>query len=107
MNREDLIMADKITKKDDALYFKGRPLVRSDKTIYYGDPGDDFVALLNITATEKSDIGEMATKVIVQCIATDPTISPKDRIVKRAERAGLFPALQIASIWLNRTDDKK
>ncbi len=28
-------------------------------------------------------------------MATDPTINPKDRIVKRAEREGLYPALQI------------
>ena len=31
-------------------------------------------------------------------------INPKDRIVKRAEREGLYPALQIASIWLDRNN---
>ena len=41
---------------------------------------------------------------VVQCMATDPTINPKDRIVKRAEREGLYPALQIASIWLDRNN---
>ncbi|MBS4786382.1 MAG: hypothetical protein KH009_09795 [Clostridiales bacterium] len=96
-------MAEKKEKTEYTTY-RGRPLVRSGRTIYYGDPGQNFVALLNIVATEKDGEDELASKVIVQCMATDPTLSPKDRIVKRAEREGLYPALQIASIWLDRNN---
>ncbi len=96
-------MADKNTKSEYTMY-RGRPLVRNGRTIYYGDPGQDFVALLNIVATEKDSEDDLASKVIVQCMATDPTLSPKDRITKRAERDGLYPALQIASIWLDRNN---
>ena len=40
-------MEKKITQPG-ALTFKGRPLVRCDKTIYYGDMGDKYVAMLQI-----------------------------------------------------------
>lgn len=93
--------------KQEMLSYKGRPLVRSGKTLYYGDPGEAYVAVLNIMATEKDDAGdEFATKVIIQHMATDASLSPKDRILKRAERDGLFSALQLAAIWLGRDDSK-
>ena len=96
-------MAEK-TEKSKYTMYRGRPLVRSGRTIYYGDAADKFVALLNIVGTEKDGDDEIATKVIIQCMATDPTLNPKDRINKRAERDGLYPALQIASIWLDRAN---
>ena len=96
-------MAEK-TEKSKYTMYRGRPLVRSCRTIYYGDAADKFVALLNIVGTEKDGDDEIATKVIIQCMATDPTLNPKDRITKRAERDGLYPALQIASIWLDRAN---
>ena len=96
-------MAVKSEKSEYTMY-RGRPLVRSGHTIYYGDPGQDYVVLMNIVSTVKDGDEELANKIVVQCMATDPTINPKDRIVKRAEREGLYPALQIASIWLDRNN---
>lgn len=80
------------------------PWCASGRTIYYGDPGQDYVVLMNIVSTTKDGDDDMADKIVVQCMATDPTINPKDRIVKHAERDGLYPALQIASIWLDRNN---
>ena len=68
------------------------------------DENQDYVVLMNIVSTVKDGDEELANKIVVQCMATDPTINPKDRIVKRAEREGLYPALQIASIWLDRNN---
>ena len=96
-------MAVKNEKSEYTMY-RGRPLVRSGRTIYYGDPGQDYVVLMNIVSTVKDGDEELANKIVVQCMATDPTINPKDRIVKRAEREGLYPALQIASIGLDRNN---
>ena len=42
-------MEKKVTKAG-ALTYKGRPLVRSGNTIYYGDMGDKYVAMLQILA---------------------------------------------------------
>ena len=63
-----------------------------------------MVIPVRIMSTVKDGDEELANKIVVQCMATDPTINPKDRIVKRAEREGLYPALQIASIWLDRNN---
>lgn len=91
------------SKKDNFLMFKDRPLVRSGNTIYYGNPNDEFVAMLQILSSEQNGDLSISKKVVVQVIATDPSIPPKDRILKRAEKDGLYNALNIASIWLNRS----
>ena len=93
-------MAKADTQK--TLRYKGRPLVRSGGSIYYGDMADDFVAMLQIAETK--DFGEvkLPTRVTVQVISTDPEESPKDRIKKKTEKASLYEALNIASIWLER-----
>ena len=47
-----MIPLEKKITKPGALTFKGRPLVRCDKTIYYGDMGDKFIAMLQILGEE-------------------------------------------------------
>lgn len=41
-------------------------------------------------------------KVSVQLIATDESLPLKERMLNKAERDGLYEALAIASIWLDR-----
>lgn len=90
------------TTTPGALTYKGRPLVRSGNTIYYGDMGDKFVAMLQITS-ETTIAGEtLPDKVSVQIWSTDDELRPKDRIVKKTEKNNLFDAMNIASIWLER-----
>jgi len=72
-------------------------------TIYYGNPGDRYVALLQVQGTEKINDMELANKVTVQIIATDPNVHTKDRIIKKTEKNGLYDALNIACIWLDRS----
>ena len=45
---------------------------------------------------------EVADKVSIQLIATDPTINPNKMIERTGERQGLYEALDIADIWLTR-----
>lgn len=82
--------------------YKGKPLVRKGNTIYYGDMGDSHVAMLQINKTDKACDMDMATNVSIQIISTDETKSLKERLVKKAERPGLYEALNIADIWLSR-----
>ena len=93
---------EKKTTKPGSLTFKGRPLVRSGNTIYYGDPGDDYVAMLQILAEEPFQETRLPSRVSVQIWATDDTLRPKERIVKKTEKNTLYDALNIASIWLER-----
>jgi len=51
--------------------YKGKPLVRSGKTIYYGYPYEPYVAMLQVMATDKMEELDIASKVMVQLISTD------------------------------------
>lgn len=82
--------------------YKGKPLVRKGDTLYYGDMSDAYVVMLNIHNTTKEHDLDMAGDVTVQLMATDPTISPLESIIKRGEKKGFYPALELADIWLQR-----
>lgn len=90
-------------KKEKFLEYKGKPLVRSGKTIYYGNMNDPYVVCLNILS-EGESINELklAGKVAIQLINTDPDLSPKEKIVKKSEKEGLFNALDLGAVWLER-----
>lgn len=89
-------------KKDKFLTYKGKPLVRSGNTLYYGDPGDKYVIMMQITATKPVGDLEVASKVSVQLLNTDPDVSARERIVKSSEKKGLYAAMDIAEVWLSR-----
>lgn len=91
-------------KKGEAgtLTFKGKPLVRSGKTIYYGDMGDKYVAMLQILSETQLKDQLIPNKVSVQILATDEDLRPRERIMKKTEKSSLYDALTIASIWLER-----
>ena len=85
------------------LEYKGKPLVRSGKTIYYGKMSDPYVVCLNIVNQAES-IGDMpiSGKVVVQLLDTDENVSPKDKVIKKSEKEGLFNALDLGAVWLER-----
>ena len=84
------------------LMYKGRPLVRSGNTIYYGDMGEKCVIVMTILSTKQNGDLEMADKIQVQLMSTDEELRMKDRILKKSEKNGLYNALDIGSIWLER-----
>ena len=86
------------------LTYKGHPLMRKDKMIYYGSMADSHIVMLQILETKKqenSDI-EIATRVSVQLQLTDPSVKSRDRVVKKSEKNGLYVALDVGSVWLER-----
>ncbi|MDO4381423.1 MAG: hypothetical protein Q4D20_11200 [Clostridia bacterium] len=89
-------------KKSEFLMYKDKPLVRKGNTIYYGSLGDEFVLMLQILSTKNVDGIEMADRVSVQLINTDPNVRPHDRIAHKTEKKGLYAALDIGRIWLER-----
>ncbi len=96
-------------KEEKILTYKGRALTRKDKVLYYGSMADKYIIMLQIVdSKELSDI-ELATRVSLQLQLTDPSIKSKDRIVKKTETEGLYQAMDIATIWLERAlaADKK
>lgn len=87
--------------------YKGRPLVRCGNELYYGSMSEAFVIRMQIKTTK--DVGglEVADKVAVQLLCTDPDLSPRKQLVKASEKTGLYVAMDIAEIWLDRALSQK
>lgn len=94
----------KTEKKSDSpfLTYKGKPLVRSGNTVYYGNMSDKYVIMLQIMDSENVNGLDISGKILVQLMYTDPEIRTKDRIVKKSEKTGLYNAMDIGAIWLER-----
>ena len=76
--------------------------MRKDNMIYYGSMADSHIVMLQILETENVGGEEIAKRVSVQLQLTDPAAKPRDRIVKKGEKDGLFTALDFGSVWLER-----
>ena len=82
-------------KKEKFLMYKGKPLVRSGNTLYYGNMSDPYVILMQIASTKPGYDMEMAQKISIQLLATDTDLRPKERIIRKSEKFGLYNALDI------------
>lgn len=82
--------------------YRGKPLVRSGDTIYYGNMTDKYVIKIDIKTKKTVEDMEVADKCIVQLMLTDPEIRSRKQIVKTSEKNGLYFALDIADAWLTR-----
>lgn len=89
------------------LMYQGKPLIRKDNTLYYGSMADKYIVMLQVLESEERNGVPMSTRVGVYLQQTDPDIRPKDRIVRKSEKKGLYPAMDIASVWLQRALDGK
>lgn len=94
-------MADAKKNKEFSTY-KGRPLVRCGDEIYYGKMEEPYVIRMQIKSKKEQNGIEIADKVAIQLMATDPYLSPRKQLVKSSEKKGLFLAMDIADIWLTR-----
>ena len=86
--------------------YKGRPLVRNGKTIYYGDMNEPYVVMMQIHSQEDFNDLKISCKISLQMMSTDLTLPPDKLILKKAEKEGLYQALDIATIWLDRINNK-
>lgn len=89
------------------LMYKGRPLVRSGNVLYYGSMAEKYVIVMQVLSTKDENDLKMAEKVQIQLMLTDPEVRMKDRIVKKSEKIGLYNAMDIGSIWLERALNEK
>lgn len=87
---------------NEGLTYKGRPLMRKDNLIYYGSMADSHIVMLQILESREENGVQVATRVAVQLQLTDPEVKSRDRIVKKTEKEGLYTALDVGSVWLER-----
>lgn len=91
-----------MAEKKEFSTYKGKPLVRCGDELYYGNMTDEFVIHLIIKSKKEVNGVEIADKVTVQLLATDPNLSPRRQIIKSSEKEGLFVAMDIGDAWLER-----
>ena len=88
--------------EDKILTYKGHPLMRKDNMIYYGSMADSHIIMLQVLETKKQADMDIATRVSVQLQLTDPAARSRDRILKKSEKNGLYAALDVGCVWLER-----
>ena len=87
---------------DEILTYKGHPLMRKDNIIYYGSMADSHIIMMQVLESKKQGDMDIATRVSVQLQLTDPAAKSRDRIVKKSEKNGLYAALDVGCVWLER-----
>ena len=87
---------------EKVLSYKGHPLMRKDNMIYYGSMADSHIIMLQVLESKKVGDLDVATKVSVQLQLTDPAARSRDRVVKKSEKDGLYTALDVGCVWLER-----
>ena len=91
-----------MAEENAVLMYKGHPLMRKDNMIYYGSMADSHIIMLQILESKKVGDQDVASKVSVQLQLTDPNVRGRDRIVKKSEKDGLYTALDLGCVWLER-----
>ena len=96
-----------MAKEKIPLVYKGHPLRRKDNLIYYGSMADKYIIMMQILDTKKVDDLDVASRVSVQLQLTDPDLKSRDRVVKKSEKDSLYNAMDVASLWLERSLSSK
>ncbi|MCL2004174.1 MAG: hypothetical protein FWG72_09265 [Oscillospiraceae bacterium] len=89
-------------KKSEGLTYKGHPLRRKDSLVYYGSMAEKYIVMLQILETADKDGVAVPTRVSFQLQLTDPDLKSRDRVVKKSEKNGLYTALDVGAVWLER-----
>ena len=63
---------------------------------------DKYIIMMQILDTQKVKDLDVATRVSVQLQLTDPDLKSRDRVVKKTEKDGLYNAMDVAVVWLDR-----
>lgn len=95
-------MMDKMENSPQFSTYKEKPLVRCGDVIYYGSMKDKYVVKLEIKSKKRILDMDVADKVGIQLMLTDPEIHARKQIVKSSEKSGLYLAMDIADAWLQR-----
>ena len=92
-----------VLNDNDFMTYKEKPLVRCGDTIYYGSMAEKYVIKLEIQTKKKLKSGfEVADKIAVSLMHTDPNVRPNKQVIKSAERSGLYNAVDLGEVWLKK-----
>lgn len=102
---KEIKMEDKKPIEGNFMIYKGKPLVREKNIICYGDMNDKYYLFLMILTNKIENGNEVPDRILIQILSTEE----KNKIIKQGEKSGLYEALDIGTIWLERAlaDSKK
>ena len=80
---------------EKTLNYKGKPLIRRENKVYYGNINEDFMIEMTVL-DEKEVLGHtVAGNILIEL-----KDNKKGGVVKKAERNGFYKAIDIAEFWL-------
>ena len=91
-----------MAQKNEGLMYKNHPLRRIGNMLYYGSMADPYIIFMQVKESRKEKDLDLATKVSVELQRTGADLRSRDRVVKRSEKDGLYSAMDISAIWLER-----
>lgn len=93
-------MSESTTEKE--LEYKGKPLRRSGNDIYYGNFTDSHIVYLQILSFTSVNDEEIADSINVKLLSNNTSLPVASRIIREGTRNGLYNAMEIGAIWLER-----
>ena len=84
-------------KQKEILMYREKPLVRKDNQLYYGNFEDRFIVSFRIEDSKKLKDLDVGSRVVIELLTNE---GEKSKLIKQAERDGLYKALDIGTFWL-------
>ncbi len=96
--RRKIMLNAKGVNENEFLEYKGRPLVRKDNDIYYGDLSEKYHVFMMIMMEKPSTQGEEIPDTIMVQLMDKDTGRPEKQTISKS----LADALETADAWLLR-----
>ena len=84
------------------LTYQGRPLVRCKNDISYGNFSDPFGIYMQVLPTKEDHGVQGADRIHDHLLSTDTRKNPIERMQQQSMKNGLYSALEIGTIWLEK-----
>ena len=81
--------------------YKGKPIVRKDNVICYGDPNDKAVLVLTVLTFKEVHGEQVPNDILIQVQSTDKNLPVVERSLKQGMKKGLHDAFSIGLVWLD------
>lgn len=89
--------------KEEKKYFEfnGKPFIRRGDLLYYGDPKDKYIVKFTVNSAVKAGDIDVSDSVTVQLVTNTVMSGAKERVIKQAQRDGLYRAFDVGEYWLS------
>lgn len=83
---------------DKFLEYKGKPLVRSNDVVYYGDMNDEYVIRFTVLDSVGAGDIKLSKRIKIDLVKS----TDRQTAVKSSEKNGFYEAMDLGYVWLNR-----